>query len=86
MKIPMRTIGGLDAMTATSAVPRIPLHLCCWLCVTTMNSCQLFGVCGMQGSVNPILHVHLIRFWGAKGASILFSDLGFCVFIFSAQR
>ena len=30
--------------------------------VATMNSCQLFCVCGMQGSVNSILHVHIIYF------------------------
>ena len=40
---------------------RILLHLCCWMRVTTMNSCQLFCVCGTQGSVNPILHGRIIH-------------------------
>ena len=54
---------------ATGAVPRIQLHLCCWLHVTTMNSCQLLCVCGMQGSVNPILHVHNIHLCFAVSAA-----------------
>ena len=64
MEIPTRTIGGLAGCNGivTSAVPRILLHLCCRLRVATMNSCRLFCVCGMQGSVNSILHVHIIYF------------------------
>ena len=59
MEIPTHTIGCNDI--ATSAVPSwILQHLCCQLRVTTMNSCQL--LCGMQGSVNPIVHVHIIHF------------------------
>ena len=62
MEIRIRTIGGLAGCNdiATSAVTRILLLLGCQLRVTTMNSCRL--LCGMQSSVNPILHVHIIHF------------------------
>ena len=59
-------------------VPRILLHLLCRLHVTTMNSCQLFCVCGMFLNSKYLFHyeyscMHEFYLW--KGSAFDFGSI-----------